>query len=71
MKMKINGIDNIKIQEGQLVLTTPLGSVKEWIPNSYQIIDGQKHFVKCRYVITDGHIQFETASYDPKPSVGN
>lgn len=42
IKLKYNGLEDIQITEGNLLLQTSLGIVKEIKPYCYQFIDGEK-----------------------------
>ena len=62
--MRYQGQENLRIQNGHLVLEHSLGNITEYIPESYQIIDGQKIQVNCAYKLVDGLVKFKLGKYD-------
>ena len=55
-------IDN----KGNLILETNLGKVIEDKPVAYQLINGQRKEVKCRFILKDNEVRFDLGNYDPK-----
>ncbi len=54
-------IDN----KGNLILETDLGKVIEDKPVAYQLINGQRKEVKCRFILKDNEVRFDLGNYDP------
>jgi gliding motility-associated-like protein len=54
-------IDN----KGNLILETDLGKVIEEKPVAYQLINGQRKEVKCRFILKDNEVRFYLGNYDP------
>ncbi|GMK40985.1 hypothetical protein PCCS19_40410 [Paenibacillus sp. CCS19] len=49
------GADGLAIDDdGALQITTAFGTIAERIPHSYQLIDGEKRTLQCRYRLIDG-----------------
>ncbi len=48
------GVENIEIKNGRLVLTTSLGEVIEQEPVAWQVTDGVKKVVKCEFDLRPG-----------------
>jgi hypothetical protein len=73
IQFAIQGASRIEVNaEGDLVLTTPAGSVLHFQnPRVFQVSNGQRVGVAGGYVVTDaGHIRFQLGDYDPtKPLV--
>ena len=59
IKWEYIGLDNIALRFGKLYLNTSLGETIEDKPFAYQIIDGKKKKVPCRYVLDHQHISYE------------
>lgn len=53
IRMKCEGIKSLKITDGNLEIETLWGTLVEKIPESYQIINGQKKSVKIEYQLLD------------------
>ncbi len=54
-----SGLDNLILKKGKLVLETSVGQLVEYIPVSYQTINGERIEVRCRYSIDGDRIGFE------------
>lgn len=64
LAMEYEGLDDLRIEEGQLVMQTALGNVVEYIPEAYQVIKGEKVTVDCKYELKDGKVRFRLGTYD-------
>ena len=62
--MKYDGAEQLQIKERKLKIKTSLGENFEMPPYTFQIINGQKKEVGCRYKISDNIIRFEIDNYD-------
>ncbi len=58
IKLNYNGLDKIKIKDNKLILQTSVGDFTELEPYSYQIINGKKKQVKCKYVLKNSIVSF-------------
>lgn len=52
------GVNKIGIRNNTLVIETSLGEIIEEQPYSYQMINGNKKEVKCKFVCTDNKVSF-------------
>ncbi len=64
LQMEFEGLDGLEISEGRLVLNTAIGPIYEYIPEAYQIIDGQKVIVACNYTLENNQVGFKLGDYD-------
>jgi len=66
IKLKLEGAQKKYIDaEGNLVLQTEAGEIKQSKPIAYQQIDGQKINIDCRYALLDkNQVGFEVGAYD-------
>jgi gliding motility-associated-like protein len=64
IQWKYNGADKIAIENGRLVISTSVNVLYEQAPIAYQLIDGEKKFVKCGFVLENGILSFEMGEYD-------
>ncbi len=53
-------------KEGNLIVTSKLGNMRENKPYAYQIINGKIKNVNCDFEIIDNKVQFKLGNYDPK-----
>ena len=74
ISMRYEGHDRIQLTDGRLVITTTAGEVREEAPVAWQMIDGQKKAVPCRFVLNgdvarfdlpDGYDARHTLTIDP------
>ncbi|WP_416439162.1 PKD domain-containing protein [Phnomibacter sp. MR] len=50
---------------GDLVVKTSIGEVVEKAPYSYQLINGQRKEISCRYVLNGNTVRIKANGYDP------
>lgn len=60
------GAEKIIVKNGDLLIKTSVGEVKELVPYAYQVIDGVKKEVDCRYVVTGQQVSFKLKNYDQR-----
>lgn len=58
IQIKYDGIDNLKIKKGHLVLETSVGDIIEQSPYAYQLVDGKEVKVACTYEIRNNLLYF-------------
>lgn len=58
------GAEKIIVRNGDLLIQTSVGEVKELVPYAYQIVGGIKKEVDCRYVVNGQQVGFKLKSYD-------
>lgn len=67
IKMKYEGLDDIRIKNGELWMKTSVGEVTEQKPYAYQEINGVKTEVTCRFRLQQDEVTFEFPSgYNPQ-----
>ncbi len=64
IRLQYEGATSIKIKNGDLVITTSVGEVKELKPYAYQVINGFKKEVTCAYFLQGNEISFKLNGYD-------
>lgn len=57
-KVLYEGQDKLDIVEGELLITTSLGTITEGKPIAYQVISGVKRKVKCAYALVGNQMTF-------------
>jgi uncharacterized repeat protein (TIGR01451 family) len=67
VKLSINGSKKIRVDaSGDLVLSTPVGEVRQRKPFAYQEIDGERREVSASYRITGKRqVRFKVGEHDP------
>ena len=58
-KERYDGQDRLELKNGNLIITTSLGTITEKRPFAYQIINGIKTKVECKYVLNNDVMSFE------------
>lgn len=65
--LRFEGAQKIRLKDGDLVITTSVGDVKELKPVAYQYINDQRTEVPCRYKLKDGKVTYDfPKDYDHK-----
>ncbi len=66
--LQYEGTDDLRIREdGSLQASTSLSGITEAAPVAYQMIDGQKREIPCRFALEDSTVRFAfPESYDPR-----
>ena len=62
IRMSYDGISKMKLDDGKLVLSTAFMDITEAAPYAYQVIDGKKIEVPCRFVLQGNEVSFEFPS---------
>jgi len=63
--LQYEGVDDLKVKNKELVLSTSVGELKESSPYTYQAgLTGRKP-VSCKYLITGNIVRFDIKEYDP------
>ena len=66
IELDFDGADSIELNgEGDLVLHTSGGEIKQHKPVVYQVVDGVRKSVAGSYVVNDHRVLFQVAEYDP------
>jgi gliding motility-associated-like protein len=61
--MKYDGVDGLSVKNGQLLIKTSVGEVRELAPYAFQVIDGQKREVACQFKVIGNTVQFVLGNY--------
>lgn len=67
--MQYAGVDKLEVKNRELIINTPIASIKELYPYSYQVVDGTRKTVNCKYVVKGNIVRFSVDDYDPKSTV--
>jgi hypothetical protein len=67
LKLHYEGVTDVFLRDDQLWVKTTVNEVMEYIPEAYQIIDGQKVIVPCEYTLSGNVVGFSfPKGYNPK-----
>jgi gliding motility-associated-like protein len=58
IEIEYTGADNVKLENGKLIVTTSVGSLIEQQPYAYQIIDGKKAKIDCEFKLKNNKLTF-------------
>ncbi len=61
--MKYDGVDGLQVKNEQLVIKTSVSETRELAPYAYQVVDGLKKEVGCRFRVAGKTVQFTLDSY--------
>ncbi|MCX6291840.1 MAG: PKD domain-containing protein [Bacteroidetes bacterium] len=58
VKLKYEGVDDLSIQDGALQMKLSVGTIVEQKPYAYQLINGNKNEIECRFVLKKNKVGF-------------
>lgn len=64
--LEYEGVDELRIEDGRLVIQTSVGTIKEKQPYAYQIIKGKEVEVECDFKVDGNVLSFELGKYKSK-----
>ena len=67
--MRYNGVDKVQLKNKELMIGTSVGNVKELYPYSYQLQEGKRQTVNCKYVVKDNVVRFKVSDYSPNSTI--
>lgn len=67
--MQYSGAEKLEVKNKELMIKTSVGSVKELYPYSYQVAEGQRKTVDCKYVVKNNIVRFQVGDYDRNATV--
>ncbi len=67
--MKYDGVDGLEVKNEQLVIKTSVGNTGELAPYAYQIINGQKTTVACRFKVVGNTVKFALGNFSPSSAL--
>jgi gliding motility-associated-like protein len=62
--LQYDGAEDLKVQDGDLYIKTSVNTVREQYPLSYQVINGSRQEVKCRFEVVGKTVHFRLSGYD-------
>ena len=64
IKLQYTGAEGLRIKNGELIIKTSIGEVKEVAPIAYQIVNGQRRSISCKYVVAGNMLSYSLGNYD-------
>ena len=65
IKLRYEGVNNISVKDGNLIVTTSVSQITELKPFAYQVNNnGDTIEVGCRYKVADKEVSYELGEYD-------
>lgn len=58
IRLKYEGVKSVVLEEGNILVSTSINQVKELKPVAYQVINGVKKEVSCKYVLQGKEVSF-------------
>lgn len=62
--MHYDGADDLKVKNGELIIKTSVGEMKELSPYSYQVVNGSKKEVGARFKVAGNTVRFQLENFD-------
>ncbi len=67
--IKYDGVDKLELKNKELLVNTSVGQVKELSPYTYQIQEGNRKTLDCKYVLKDNVVRFKLGAYLPNETI--
>lgn len=67
--MEYIGPQKISTANKELIISTPVGDVRELSPYSFQNIEGKSEEVECKYVVRNNIVSFKVGQYNPNATL--
>ncbi|HSB92593.1 MAG TPA: SBBP repeat-containing protein, partial [Flavitalea sp.] len=64
VKLKYEGGEKMSVKDGNLIIKTSAGEVKEMAPYAYQVVNGVKQEVSCSYQLEGEQVKFAVKNYN-------
>jgi len=62
--LKYDGADKLELKNRELVIGTSAGNLKELSPYTYQVDEGGRKQVNCKYILKNNVVTFDVKGYD-------
>ena len=62
--VKYDGADKLSVKNGELVISTSVGEIRELAPYAYQLVNGKKIEVDCRFDVSGNQVSFRVKNYN-------
>lgn len=70
INMYVDGADNVRLKEGNLLVTTSVDEVKEMAPYSYQLVDGVRSELPSAFTLKGSTVSFSISQqYNPNATL--
>ncbi len=67
--LKYEGVDKLAIKNKELIISTSVGEVKELSPYTYQVQQGTRKTLECKYVVIGDVVRFKLGEYLPNETI--
>ena len=64
ISMQYEGPNKIYLKDKELIISTPVGDVKELYPYTYQATTGKRQDVDCKFVLKNNVVSFKVGAYN-------
>ena len=64
LALKYDGIDGLSLKNGDLYIKTSVGDIKEQYPFSYQLVNGIRSQIDCKFKISGNTVRYQLGNYD-------
>ncbi len=67
--LKYEGVDKLEVRNKELVIGTSVGEIKELYPYTYQVQNGTRQTLDCKYVVNGNVVRFKIKDYLPNETI--
>ena len=69
IKLQYKGVDGLQVKNGELLIKTSVGELKELSPYSYQVTNAGRKTVNAKFVVKGNEVSFDIKGYDPRATL--
>ncbi|MEO6546875.1 MAG: PKD domain-containing protein [Ferruginibacter sp.] len=67
--LQYEGVDKLEVKNKELLIKTSVGVVKELYPYTYQLQNGTRKSLDCKYVVNENVVRFKVKDYLPNETI--
>ena len=67
--LRYDGVDKLEVKNKELIIGTSVGEVKELYPYTYQVQNGTRTTLDCKYVVKENVVRFKVDDYLPNETI--
>lgn len=64
LALQYTGVDGLEVKDGDLYIKTSVGDIKEQYPYSYQLEQGSRKAIECKFKVSDNTVRFQLGNYN-------
>ena len=67
--LRYDGVNKLEVKNKELIIGTSVGEIKELYPYTYQVQNGARKTLDCKYVVKENVVRFKVDDYLPNETI--